>query len=202
MIMHSNAVRIGGLAAMLGGALLVVYAVGAASMPRGCIGNEECAIRPYRDAGVFESLLPLALLLIVVGMAGLAVRARQSGRLGRLGGGGATVGALGVALLVAGGLVQTILFGGDFPLMPYFVIPGFLALISGLLILGGAVLRARVLPRWSSVLIIASTLTMLGFNDQNVQVLLTIPFALAWVAAGYILWSGGRDAARRPEPAS
>ena len=195
--MYSNATRIGGLAAMLGGALLVVYAVGAASMPRGCIGNEECAIRPHRDAGAFEFFLPLALLLIVAGMAGLVVRARQTGRLGRLGGGGAIVGALGVALLAVGGLVQAILFGGDFPLMPFFVFPGFLALISGLLVLGVAVLRARVLPRWSSVLLVASTLTMLGFNDQTAQVLLTIPFALAWVAVGYTLWSPRGEAVRQ-----
>ncbi len=195
--MYSNAIRIGGLAAMLGGALLVVYAVGAASMPRGCIGNEECAIRPYRDAGVFEFFMPLALLLIVAGMAGLTLRARQTGCLGRLGAAGAIVGAPGIALLIASGLVQTILFGGDFPLMPFFVIPGFLALISGLLVLGVAVLRARVLPRWSSVLLVASTLVMLGFNDQTTQVLLTIPFALAWVAVGYILWSGGKEPVRQ-----
>lgn len=44
-IMSSNVVRISGLAASLGGVLVAVYAAIAASMPRGCIGEIECATR-------------------------------------------------------------------------------------------------------------------------------------------------------------
>jgi hypothetical protein len=60
----SNTVRWGGLAAMLGGALLVVSALLIASMPRGCIGD-ECATRPMRDTGIVGALLMLAVLLVV-----------------------------------------------------------------------------------------------------------------------------------------
>jgi len=57
------------------------------------------------------------------------------------------------------------------------------------------------LPRWTSALLVASTIAMLGFNDQNALVLLGMPFALAWMAAGYILWSDGREVARPPASA-
>ena len=183
-----NTVRWGGLAAMLGGALLVVSALLIASMPRGCIGD-ECAARPMRDTGTVGALLMLALLLVVIGMAGLVIRARNAGRFGVLGKTGATVGAVGVALPVIGSLIQGILYDGDYPLMPYFVIPGVLALVVGFVLLGIAVLRARVLPRWAAVLLVVGSLAMLGFNDQNAQALMAVPFGVAWMAVGYVLWS-------------
>ncbi len=40
------------------------------------------------------------------------------------------------------------------------------------------------------MLIIVGALVMLGANEQTVRVLLMIPFGLAWVAVGYVLWSG------------
>jgi hypothetical protein len=192
----SNTVRWAGLAAMLGGALSVVSAVVIASMPRGCIGD-ECASQQMRDTGVAGALLMLALLLVVVGAAGLVIRARNAGRFGRLGRTGAVVGAVGVALPVIGSLIQGVLYDGDYPLMPYFVIPGVLALVVGFVLLGLAVLRAGVLPRWATALLIVGTLAMLGFNDQNAQALMAIPFGIAWVAVGYVLWSGGSETARR-----
>jgi hypothetical protein len=192
----SNTVRWAGLAAMLGGALSVVSAVVIASMPRGCIGD-ECASQQMRDTGVAGALLMLALLLVVVGAAGLVIRARNAGRFGRLGRTGAVVGAVGVALPVIGSLIQGVLYDGDYPLMPYFVIPGVLALVVGFVLLGLAVLRAGVLPRWATALLIVGTLAMLGFNDQNAQALMAIPFGIAWVAVGYVLWSGESETARR-----
>ncbi len=71
--------------------------------------------------------------------------------------------------------------------MPAFIIPGFLAVIAGFLLLGVAVLGA-------GALLIVGALAMLGFNDQNAQALLAIPFDLAWLGVGYALWSGPRPA--------
>ncbi len=199
--MSSSFIRWGGLAAMVGGALWIVGTVIHASKPRGCIA-EECAFRPMRESGALDGgLMLVSLLLFVAGAAGLVVLTRSIGRFGRMGRTGSIIGALGAALLVTSGLVQNIFFGGDFPLMPYFVIPGALALIAGVLLLGVAVLRAGVLPRWVAVLIIVGALLMLGANEQTARVLLTIPFGLAWVAVGYVLWSGvgvptGQPAAR------
>jgi hypothetical protein len=110
---------------------------------------------------------------------------------GALGKTGAVVAAVGAALPVIGGLVQGLLYDGDYPLMPYFVIPGLLALVVGFVLLGIAVLLAGVLPRWAAALLVVGALAMLGFNEQNAQALLAIPNGLAWIAVGYVLWSCG-----------
>ncbi len=193
----SSLIRWSGLAAMLSGTLFVASAVIMTSMPRGCIGD-ECGFRQMRDTGVAGVLFIFALLPIVASAAGLVIRARNAGRFGVLGKTGAVLGAVGVALPVIGSLIQGVLFDGDYPLMPYFVIPGVLALVVGFVFLGVAVLRARVLPRWAAVLLVIGSLAMLGFNDQNAQALMAIPFGIAWVAVGYVLWSGKGETIRQP----
>ena len=69
--------------------------------------------------------------------------------------------------------------------MPLVVLPGGLALLVGLLIVGIVILRADILPRWSAVLLVLGTLAMLGLNDQDARVLLAIPFGIAWMGVGY-----------------
>lgn len=191
-------IRWSGLASILGGALWITGAVLTASRPRGCIGD-ECAFRPMRETGPLDAtLFLLAVLLLAVGVAGLVIRARNAGRFGRLGRIGLVASAVGVAVLIISSLVQAIFFGGDFLLMPYFVIPGGLALVVGFLLLGLAILRARVLPRWAAGLLVVGAMAMLGFNDQNAQVLLAIPFGVAWVAVGYALWVGRGESTVQP----
>ena len=51
--MLSNVIRWRGLAAVLGGVLFTVSAAIIAAMPRGCIGDAECAFRPMRETGVW-----------------------------------------------------------------------------------------------------------------------------------------------------
>ena len=72
--------------------------------------------------------------------------------------------------------------------MPFFVIPGWLALIMGFLLLGSALLRARMVPRWAGVLLLLSALVLLGFNTEDVRVLLAVPLGLSWVVVGACLW--------------
>lgn len=190
----SNLVRWGGIAAMLGGALFATLGLIIAAMPRGCIGD-ECAIRQMRDTGVAGgALLMLALLLIMAGAAGLVILARRSGRFGRLGWTGLSAGALGVALLAVGTVLNT----RESSLVPAFIIPGLLGLILGFLLLGVAVLLAGVLPRWVATLLIVGSLAMLGFNDQNAQALMAVPNGIAWMAVGYVLWSGKDEPIQHP----
>jgi hypothetical protein len=151
-----------------------------------------------REFGTLDGVLALlAVLLLTVGVAGLVTHARHAGRFGRLGSIGLATGAVGAALLVIGGLIQAVFSGGDFPLMPFFVLPGMLALVVGFLLLGLALLWARVLPRWAAALLVVGALAMLGFNDQNWQALMAIPFGIAWVAVGHSLWSEKGMSARR-----
>ena len=191
-------IRWSGLSAMLGGTLWTIASVAHASKPRGCIAA-ECASRPMRESGAFVGILSLlSVLLIAAGVVGLVVLARRSGRFGRTGSAGVVVGAVGAVVLVIATLVQAIFFGGDFPLMPYFVVPGLLAAVVGLLLAGIAILRSGVLPRWVAVLGIVGALAMLGANEQTARVLLMIPFGVAWVAVGYVLWTGSGASTGQP----
>src|SRR5918999_705461 len=190
MQMSLNLIRWGGLAAILGGVLWIAWAIQTGLQPQGCIGD-ECAFRPAREGSPLEAVLfYLAMLLLAVGVAGLVIHTRNAGRLGRLGWIGSVASGVGVAALVISGLIQDVFYGGDFPLMPFLVIPAGLVLLVGFLLLGITILRARVLPLWVTVLLVVGTLALLVFNDQNAQVFLAIPFGIAWVAVGYVLWWG------------
>lgn len=195
--LSSSLIRWSGPAAMLGGLLWIIGSVIHASKPRGCIA-EECAFRPMRESGALDGILTLlSLLLFAVAVTGLVMLARRSGRFGVVGKIGVIIGAAGVVLLVIASLIQSIFFGGDFLLMPYFVIPGLLAMVVGFVLLGLAILRSRVLPRWAAALLIIGALAMLASNEQTARVLLTIPLGVAWVAVGYVLWSENNTLDRR-----
>ena len=102
-----------------------------------------------RAGGAVEGLLFIAaVLLIGLGAAALA-HAMHTGRFGTLARVGVVSSGLGVVLIASGLVVQSLFFGGDFPHMPMFVIPGALAAIIGLLLLGIAILGRAVVPRWS-----------------------------------------------------
>lgn len=181
--------QVSGPAAMLGGALLVCATLIHAAKPRGCVA-EECATAAMREPGTLDgALMASSLLLIVIGAVGLVARARASGRFGRAGRLGMFLAALGVAVLVAAGLVQVVFFGGDFAYMPLFVIPSLLLVIAGLVLLAVAVLRSGIMHRWIGVALVTGALAMVGYNEQTAAVLMALPLALAWIAVGYALWS-------------
>lgn len=184
---RSPMIRASGVAAMLGGGLWMVGTVLHALEPRGCVGA-ECATRPMRDSSALVAVLAVgAVVLIMVGVAGLVRLARDSGRLGRSGRLGVRVGVAWLVALLTVGMVQLVLFGGDFRLMPYFVLPGMSAVVVGFLLVGIAIMRAGVLPRWAGVLLVLGSLALVGANEQTELVLLMLPFGLAWAAAGYAM---------------
>ena len=190
--MSLNLIRWCGVAAMLGGMLWIVAALITASKPRGCIGP-ECDVLAMRDTSDVALLLLLALLLSAMGLAGMFIRARNTGRFDRWGQIGLAVSSVGTALLVLGMVLSAIsdIFWVLVPL-------GGLALVIGLALVGIAALRMEVLPRWAAVLLVLGSLGMLGFNDQNAQALMAIPFGIGWLAVGYALWSGRADMLQRP----
>lgn len=186
---HSRAfVWWAGIAGMLGGTLWIASTVIHALKPVGCVA-EECAIRPMRESSAIEGVLTLgAIVLFSVAAAGLILVVRRAGRFGRLGQTGAVLSLLGVGLVVVASLVQAVLFEGDFPLMPYFVIPGLLALIVGFILVGVTVLLAGVLPLWTAGALLVGTLVMAGFNEQTHAAWLALPFGVAWIPVGYSMW--------------
>jgi hypothetical protein len=184
-------VRWSGAAAMLGGSMWAFGAVARSLRPRGCVAD-ECLTRPMRETAVAEGVVLLgAVLLFLAGLAGLVILSRHTGRFGRAGRTGVVLGVAGLVVLLLASLVQALLFAGDFVLMPYFVIPALTAVVLGFVLVGVTVLRAGVLPRWSGVLLIVGALAMLIANEQTTLVLLLVPFGLAWIAVGYLLWSRG-----------
>jgi hypothetical protein len=172
---------------MLGGVLWMVGTVLHSLEPRGCVGA-ECATAPMRDSSTLVAVLAVsAALLIMVGVAGLVRLVQDPGRLGRSGRVGLRVGVAGLAILLTAGVAQAVLFGDDFRLMPYFVLPGMGAVVIGFLLVGIAIMRAGVLPRWAGVLLVLGSLALVGSNEQTELVLLMLPFGLAWAAAGYAM---------------
>ena len=180
---------------MLGGALWVAWAIVHALQPMGCVGD-ECSLpgRSMREGSPLGSALQLAAVLaLAAGVWGLVSRVRALGCFDKLGSVGLIASTAGVVIIVIAGLVQGIFYNGDFWAMPYFVIPAVLALVVGFVLLGVTILPSGVLPRWAAALLIIGTLAMLGMNEQNTQVLMAIPFGVAWAVIGYVLWSGSGE---------
>ena len=191
--MSSRVIRWSGLAAGLGGVLWISSALITASRPRGCIGD-ECEFRTMRETGALDGILfLLALLLFAVGTAALVARLRNAGSLGRSG----RAGLIFIAAGAASGATGLVLNVWDSSLVPAFIIPGLLAVIVGFVLLAIAVLRSGALPRGASALLVAGALAMLGFNDQNWQALMAIPFGIGWMAVGFALWSHPGESVQR-----
>ena len=150
------------------------------------------------------SLTGLVPVLLLAALAGLAARA--AGRWGWLGTTGLAMCFLGPLLLgvyLVGGVMLNLNDGS--PWWEIFL-GGHFALFIGLLLAGGAVIRAKALPRWNALPLIMGVLGILSFfvvsalygpwGDRNA--LAFIPFSLSWVALGYVLWLGTHEEAAPP----
>jgi hypothetical protein len=186
--------RWSGVAAILGGSLCAVAAVLHSLEPSGCIGL-ECDTRSMRSAtAVVSALGAAASLFILIGMAGLIVMARRSGRHRKLANAGLITVAVGFAVLLLGVLIQAVFFSGDSPWMPFFVIPGVIAVIAGFLLIGVFILRSGILPRWLGIFLVVSSVLLLAANEQTAAVLFAIPFGLAVATIGFFMWTSGERA--------
>ncbi len=189
-VSRSDLLLWGGPAAMLGGALWIAGAVMTALMPEGCMGS-DCYLpgRSMRDTRAAAPISLSGLLLIGAGVAAVVSRARGAGLTGTSVRISSIASVAGATIIPAAVLVQAVFSDNDFPYMPLVVLPAGLALVVGCLLLGLTILRARLLRPWAGALLLTSSLALLGFNDQNIQALLGIPFGMAWVSIGYLLWS-------------
>lgn len=134
----------------------------------------------------------VAALLVLVGLVGLTLMARRSGRPLKLMNAGVACAAVGFVVLLAAVFIQAVFFGGDFSGMPYLVVAGMVILIVGFVLIGLFILRSGVLPRWLGILLVASSALLLASNEQTSAVLLAIPFQLAIAAAGFFMWDRTR----------
>ena len=179
----SNIARWGGLAAVLSGALLVA---------KGLV-----IVVSVAD----PSLVPPATLLFALGMVGL--HARLAGRGGPLG----TIGVLLAWAALAASLVNLICLALSVPapgdpdaptLLEITYLTAFVGILVGLLALGVAALRARVMASpWGAVPL---GVGVLWFPLQGVGFVIAdgvglVLGGLAWAFLGYVIWSRSREPA-------
>lgn len=209
--MSSGFIRWGGPAAMLGGiswVLLVPLITLTYPGRTGWASVQTIFSLAWED---YNKLLPAVLLLLLVGLVGLTARyGPRSGELGRAGFGMALFG-LGLMLLgnlvefwVAGGIRKGVVSSADLGgWMSYSL--GYLLLGVGLVLVGIAALREKVLPYGNVVPLILGLLSLPVFLTVTTGVtlgaVLAALFGLGWVLLGYMLWSE-RDTAAQPSRVS
>jgi len=177
----SDLIRWGGLAAMGGGVLFIVYSL---------LG---VATRKGEESGPLDLLAILGYVLLIVGLAGFhTLQQRNYGRIGRAG-----LYTTIAAFLLWEVLLLTGLLGVGEALPEWLVAVGVLGLLVGLVLYGAATLQARVLPRWCGILFILFMPVgiLLGDLQPNLQ---PIWGGLIWLALGYALWSHSGAAAEQP----
>jgi hypothetical protein len=198
-ISSSSLVRGSGLAAILGGIswLLLVPVITLTYPGRtGCSSLQTVFSLGWED---YNKLLPAVLLLLVVGLAGLT--AQYGPRSGKLGRAGLVVALFGLGLMflgsvgefwLAGGIRTGITSGVLLGWMSYSL--GYLLLSVGMVLLGIAALRKRVLAYGNAVPLILRLLGLPVFltvtSGVTLGVVLVAFFGLGWVSLGYTLWSG------------
>ena len=191
--------RWSGAAAVIGGALWIVFAILAMGEPRGCVGD-ECLVRLHRDLSGLEPLLQAGALLILAGFAGVTVLARGAGAsAGLLRAARAAVGG-GSALVVAGILAQAI-WSWE-PSWLALVVPGLAACTIGFALTGLALIRSKAAPLPLGALLLVASVALFAANDQDARVLLLIPFGTAWTLLGAALIAPARSPRLAPARAT
>lgn len=193
--------RLTGASALVGGLLLGLWAVLAARMPLGCVGDDECAVRAMRSTEEIDGYALVGVLLLLAALVGILVLIRRAGRFGRSGAAGVTVVALAVVVLLAGSSVAR---DGRDDLMPWFVVPGVLGMFVGLVLVGIQIVRSHVLPTWMGWALMVGGALIALHNEQNTAVLFLLPVAVAWLAIGVwlLLRAGQTDALAGPQRAT
>ncbi len=178
----SDLIRWGGLAAMGGGVLLIVYNLLALA-----VGVK------VEESSPLDVLVILGYVLEVVGLVGFhTLQGRNYGGIGRAG----LYTSIG-ALLVFAFLLVADLLGGIGNLVWLNTVGSF-GLLGGLLLYGAATLEARVLPRWCGILFIILWLGSLLLGTLLLGQSGLIWSGLGWLALGYGLWSHRGAPAEQP----
>jgi hypothetical protein len=196
VVSSSELVRWGGLAGILAG---VAWAV--SGIVHFAMVYPEAGTGP--TGSLSDYLIEGAHAVAEAGMVGalLGLRARQGPAYGRLGMVGFVLALLGSALLCV--ITVTAIISGDAlgeAVLGTIFISGVLGWLVGFPLLGIATLRARVLPRWVGVLLLAYFplfAFLLGSYGWG-----GIALGLLWVALGYVLWSWRGTAAEQPSRVS
>jgi hypothetical protein len=174
----SGIIRWGAIAAMIGGALWVVWGLLGRAIPYAASDPSYGGLLRL-SAG----LVLLAALLTLGGLLGLdALEAASYWNLGRAGFYIAGVG------LLAQALAALVLLLGSEALQWLLTPVGSLAVVVGLALYGAATLRAGVLARWCGWALVVVPAVASFLNSKVFYGSIAL-FGVLWVALGYVLWS-------------
>jgi len=166
---------------MVGGVLWMVVFTLFASRPSG-----PGSAPPYRS---FEGLYLPFLVSAVLIMAGLvALHTNLRSIYGRLGMAGFVLALVGVAVLVL------VVSGASWPWERV----GAFAVLLGSVLIGVAALMVNARLRWGATALVVGSLAFFLFDTEAARVWFALPYGGAWVLVGYLLRSGGVEAAPRP----
>lgn len=172
----------------------------------------EPLVTPFLGFGTYEAVYAtygkaffLVYLLFLIGL--VCLRARVGEHIGRLGKRGFKVAFIGLAMNLIGNvgdywlgekIIGQPLWGISFTIG---TLLGTLVYIVGSVILGRAILRTSVLPRWSGwTLIVAPTLgsVLALLVVIHLPSALVLPVGISWMLIGYAIWSGRGASAQQP----
>jgi hypothetical protein len=140
---------------------------------------------------LLETIFCIATIAMLAGLAGF--QALQAASYGWLGVIGFYAAFIGTALMLIS-TAATIIAGRE--VLNFLFVLGFLGTL-GLVLLGVATLRARVLPRWCGVLLIVAVLGIpvyFALGNYGSAIL----YGLVWLGLGYALWLDRGMSAERP----
>ena len=183
----SGIVRWGAIAAMIGGALWVVWGLLGRAIPY-AVGDPTYGGLLRLSAG----LVVLAALLTLGGLLGLD--ALQGGSHWNIGRAGFYVAAVG---LLAQALAALVLLMGSEALEWLLAPVGSLAVVVGLALYGAATLRAGVLARWCGWALVVVPAVASFLNSKVFYGSIAL-FGVLWVALGYVLWSRSGRPSEQP----
>ena len=162
----SGLVRWGAVGLMLGGVMWLVLGLSAVFGYLQAIPGREDVV-----------LFVVALVLTAAGLVGL--HSLQRGGYGLLG----RVGFYIALAAIAGRILGAVVYLAGSSALEWISLPGTLGMLVGLVLYGFATLRARVLPRWYGLALLASMPVSLPLATYG-----TALFGLILVVLGYVLW--------------
>jgi hypothetical protein len=181
----ADLIRWGALGDVLAGVAWVVSGLISLVVPGQ--GTEEIGSSTYY---LLETILCIAAVGMLGGLAGL--HASQAASYGQLGAVSFYAAFIGSALILIS-TAATILAGRE--VLNFLFALGYLGTL-GLVFLGVATLRARVLPQWCGVLLIVAVFGIpiyFALGDYGGAML----YGLVWLVLGYALWSHSGASAKQ-----
>ncbi len=162
----SGLIRWGAMGLMLGGVMWLVLGLSTVFGYLQAIPGREDVV-----------LFVVALVLTAAGLVGL--HSLQRGGYGLLG----QIGFYIALAAVAGRILGAVVYLAGSSALEWISLPGTLGMLVGFVLYGFATLRARVLPRWYGLALLASMPVSLPLATYG-----TALFGLILVVLGYVLW--------------